>query len=58
MIDNSWCEKQDRTNHDDQIIVVNIVNHFIVFFFRFSLFKQLPLFMKIKITIREFNFKI
>ena len=32
MTDNSWCEKQDRTNHDDQIIVVNIVNHFIVFF--------------------------
>ena len=32
MIDNSWCEKQDRTNHDDQIIVVNIVNHFIGFF--------------------------
>ena len=38
MIDNSWCEKQDRTNHDDQIIVVNSVDHFIVFFFIFSLF--------------------
>ena len=29
MIENSWCQKQDKTNQDDQIIVVFIISLFV-----------------------------